>query len=132
MFIQVCHLEIGRKAGEWVTITAMLYASILVNMVIEVPKGFKTDLASIPRLFQWLISVNGLHRAAAILHDYLYQEKPDWCTRALADQIFLEAMKVAGETWWRRRAMYTAVRLGGWLYWRECRKCKKENQNENV
>jgi len=94
--------------------------------VITVPKGFITDLASIPRLFQWLIPVNGLHRCAAIVHDYLFviQDRP----REDADRIFLEAMEDCGVRWTQRQVMYRAVRAGGWLTWAKGAKAIREDR----
>lgn len=95
---------------------------------ITVPAGFITDLASIPRLLHPLIPVNGKHRAAAVLHDYLYamQTMP----RAQCDAIFLEAMEACGVRWTQRWAMYSAVRVGGWAPWEKRRKAMAENPNE--
>lgn len=84
---------------------------------ITVPAGFVTDLASIPRLLHPLIPVNGRHRAAAIVHDYLYASQTT--SRAEADAIFLEAMASCGVRWSQRWAMYAAVRIGGWLAWND-------------
>lgn len=82
---------------------------------IAVPEGFLTDLASIPRAVQWLIPVNGKHRRAAILHDYLFviQDRD----RASVDRLFLDAMEADGVSWLTRRTMYAAVRAGGWMPW---------------
>lgn len=100
--------------GQWILENKLTYVTE-AGEVIEVPKGFYTDLASIPRVFHWLIPVNGKHRAAAIVHDYLYTIKDR--QRAEADAIFLEAMKESGVRWTQRKAMYMAVRLGGWAAW---------------
>ena len=82
---------------------------------IEIPTGFLTDLASIPRIFHSVIPVNGKHRLPAILHDYLFviQDRP----RAEADALFQEAMEACGVRWTQRKAMYLAVRAGGWMPW---------------
>ncbi|ECG8634089.1 DUF1353 domain-containing protein, partial [Salmonella enterica subsp. salamae] len=40
--------------------------------VIEVPAGFVTDLATIPRIFWSLMPPDGKYAKAAIIHDYLY------------------------------------------------------------
>ncbi|WP_180981035.1 DUF1353 domain-containing protein [Pseudovibrio exalbescens] len=87
---------------------------------VRVPMGFTTDLASVPRLFRWLISPGGLHAKAAVVHDYLYErgvifgpdgeEKP---SRRQADDIFLEAMEVLQVPYVRRHVMYAAVRVFG-------------------
>lgn len=116
-FVQTSPLDISARDSAWVTVRSIKYKSDKAGEIIEIPAGFETDLASIPRMFTGLIPVNGRHRNAAIVHDYLYVSKPDWCSRAMADGIFLEAMAVLGEAGWRRYAMYAAVRVGGWVYW---------------
>ena len=51
-----------------------------------VPEGFDTDLASIPRIFQPLITkLEGIE--AAVLHDWFYRFRI--VPRAQADRIFL-------------------------------------------
>lgn len=91
--------------------------------LIRVPVDFVSDLASIPAPFRVLIPVNGLHRKAAVLHDWLYFNDGDLgiykYTRAEADALFLQAMTRSGVAPWRRNIMYAAVRLGGWPYWEE-------------
>lgn len=94
------------------------------SLLITVPKGFVNDLASIPRVFRSLIPVDGKHRGAAVIHDYLYALKgaipsDAHLTRKACDQIFLEAMKVSGVSFIKRHTMYQAVRVGGWVYFRE-------------
>jgi len=80
-----------------------------------VPIGFKTDLASVPRLFWALIPPHGRYIRAAIIHDYLYIHKP--VSRSIADRIFLDLMRRDGVPRWKRWIMYSAVRLGGWKGW---------------
>ena len=46
-------------------------AKINKNNKITVPKGFKTDLASVPRGIWWLIAPFDIARAG-VVHDYLY------------------------------------------------------------
>jgi hypothetical protein len=90
------------------------------GQVIEVPTGFVTDFASIPRVFWRLILPTGTHREAAVVHDWLYH-----CgdrERVVADAIFFEAMRVCGVPAWRRWAMFLAVRVGGWGAWRSHRR----------
>ena len=82
---------------------------------IKVPIGFKTDFASTPRLFWMILPPDGQYTQAAVLHDYLYnlQDRP----RATCDAIFLEAMKILGVPLLRRRIMYRAVRMFGFMPW---------------
>lgn len=110
-FIDSPVLRVGDN-NRWVLAHKLTYVTD-AGEVIEVPAGFETDLASIPRLLHWMIPVNGKHRAAAIIHDYLYTIRDR--SRAEADAIFLEAMKESGVRWTQRRAMYLGVRMGGWF-----------------
>jgi Protein of unknown function (DUF1353) len=82
---------------------------------IKVPKGFKTDLATIPR---WAWSILPPHdpkyAAAAVLHDYLYtirSENGDLYERRVADAIFYEAMLALGAGKLKAFIMYKSVRL---------------------
>jgi len=82
---------------------------------IIVPRGYITDLASIPRVFRNVFNVNGPLRAPAVLHDWLYSSQR--FTRAQSDAIFLEAMEARGIDTAERYAVYAAVRSFGWAYW---------------
>lgn len=91
-----------------------------------VPKGTKTDGASIPRIL-WRVVGHplGEYCQAAVLHDYLYQTGK--VTRSRADELLYEGMEVLG--WvkkWKMRIIYWGVRLGGWLPWRNHRKKDKK------
>jgi hypothetical protein len=82
---------------------------------VDVPPGFVTDFASIPRPFWSLLPPDGEYVYAAILHDYLYwqQERP----REESDDIFkfaMEDLKVGSMT---IGTIHSAVRLGGGSAW---------------
>ena len=84
---------------------------------VKVPAGFITDGASIPRFAWSLIGSpwSGRYARAAIIHDYLYFTKT--VSRKEADRIFLQAMQILKVNWFKRRAMWLAVRLfagAGW------------------
>lgn len=89
--------------------------------LIRIPKRFICDLASIPRLFRIFIGVNGKHRQAAIVHDWLYYKKGHAAlrqfTREECDQIFYDAMIDCDVSEWKAYLMWAAVRLGGWIAW---------------
>jgi len=76
--------------------------------VITVPAGYRTDFASVPRIFWRIIPPVGRYGKAAVVHDWLYdtESRP----RKEADKIFLEAMEVLEVPKWKRKAMYYAVR----------------------
>lgn len=93
----------------------LVYYSERYQRSIVVPKGFVTDYASIPRLFQLFLSKLGRHREAAVVHDYLYSADTEYknITRKEADVIFSDAMQDKQVPGWKRATMYRAVRLFG-------------------
>lgn len=87
---------------------------------VHVPRGFKTDFASVPRILWAIFPPHGRHGKAAVIHDYLYKLcRVNKFSRAVADSIFLSAMKELGVSWWRRYTMYLAVRCAGWAVVRQ-------------
>jgi hypothetical protein len=103
--------------GRSVRLIKNFSVTLAVGRKITVPAGFKTDFASVPRLFWRIIPPWGRYSAAAVVHDYLYETNS--VDRAEADQIFLELMKRLGVPLWKRQLMYRAVRIGGWLPWKK-------------
>lgn len=98
---------------------------------VEVPVGFITDFASIPRPLWVLLPPWGKYGKAAVIHDFMYTEhKRSVFTaggvesfvqleRKQADDIFLQAMKVLGVNVITRYAMYSAVRVFGNKPWND-------------
>ncbi len=76
-----------------------------------VPAGFRTDLTSVPRLFRWLIDVDGDHAPAAVLHDYLCRW-PAPVDRSDADGVFRRVLYELGVSAPRRWFMWAGVRVG--------------------
>lgn len=87
------------------------YLSDDKNDVIEIPVGFLTDLASVPRIMWSFLPPDGKYAKAAIIHDYLYDNALR--TKQEADLIFLDAMTVLGVPKWKRTVMYLAVKYFG-------------------
>lgn len=95
----------------------------------HVPKGFITDLASVPPILNALLPTPPNVDAPAALHDYLYLGQPIGAEnpfeyvvsmkRATADLVFLKAMLDNGVAGWRARIYYLAVRVFGWMAWRK-------------
>lgn len=102
-----------------------------------IPAGTRTDLASTPKWVQDRLPPDGPWSPAAILHDWLYVNRPlvpdQWApppatwnnltrpiTRAEADGYFLAEMKRLGVPVRQRFPMWAAVRLFGGNAWR-CR-----------
>lgn len=84
--------------------------------VLTVPRGFVTDLASVPDVMRSFISGTRETRKPAVLHDYLYGRRIG--TRAWADAVFLEAMKSTRTGFAKRWACWLGVRVGGWVIWK--------------
>lgn len=80
---------------------------------IKVPKGFETDFASVPRIFWVILPPDGKYSQAAVLHDFLYSKRLR--PQKECDNIFLEAMEVLGVSWWKRKIMYRALRMFGFV-----------------
>ncbi|HXL67606.1 MAG TPA: DUF1353 domain-containing protein [Xanthobacteraceae bacterium] len=84
---------------------------------VDAPKGFVTDLASIPQIFWSTLRPDGEYAYAAVIHDYLYWEQTD--PRDYADEILrfaMEDLKVAPRD---IAKIYNAVRLFGKQAWDE-------------
>lgn len=94
------------------------------NMIIRVhnkfhavPMGFKTDLASIPRIMWPLFSPSDYDSiAAGVLHDWHY-----CCvakvSRKRADDIFYYGLRYHGMNRFEASIYYVGVRVMGWLYY---------------
>lgn len=91
----------------------MLGSGISVN----VPVGYRTDLASVPWWIRWLLPPNGKYGKAAVIHDYICSYRTVnvnginvYVTRKQGDLIFLEAMGVLNVPAWQKWSMFCAVR----------------------
>lgn len=107
-------IQIGEN--DWKLAQALIYASDVYGGKVEVPSGFRTDFASVPRVPLAYMVAGNTAQKASVPHDFLYQTH--LCERAMADLVFLEAMEVTGIPLWRRRIMYSAVRMFGWIAYR--------------
>lgn len=87
----------------------------------QVPGGFVADGASVPRAAWPFMPPDGLHRAAALAHDYLYAcqgiTPHARYTRHECDVVFYNLMREAGIGSWRAGVAYRAVRMGGGGPW---------------
>lgn len=103
---------------------AFVYKSELLKRIILVPVGFKTDLASIPRILWNILPPIGNYDRAAVLHDFLYNT--GGMKRKDADSVLREAMDVAGVSHFIRWTIYSGVRIGGWVPWNKYRHADKD------
>lgn len=79
-----------------------------------IPKGFVTDLASVPKVLWNLYPPFGLYTGAAVAHDYLYRTTKMKVTREQADELFKEQMLLAGVRSTQAQLMYLTVSAFGW------------------
>lgn len=101
------------SSNEWTLIASIRYKTSFGQW--RVPKDFVTDFASIPKFLWSLYPPHGQYTRAAIIHDYLYQDR--LVARKIADQVFKEQMKIDGVNWFTRNVFYIAVRtFGGAVY----------------
>lgn len=84
---------------------------------VDIPVGFVTDFASIPRIFWTALPRDGLYTFPAIIHDYLYWEQP--VSRKDADYVLDCAMKEFEVPTLTRKSVTSAVRIGGGSAWRK-------------
>lgn len=91
---------------------------------IDVPIGFMTDFASIPRPLWAILPRWGKYGNAAVIHDYCYWDQSR--SRLESDRIFREAMEVLKVPRWKIRAIYCAVRLGAGMAWSGNRRKKEK------
>lgn len=121
MFLQRPHFSVGGKS-KWILTKPCVYMSPHIDYTVTVPEGFETDLASIPRMFTYILPINDRHRLAAVVHDYMYARRGvlpgKIVTRKQADQVFYEAMMALKVPKWKAWTMYRGVRAGGWVHWR--------------
>lgn len=95
----------------------MEYTRDSTGVTYEVPEGFVTDFASIPRPLWPIYPKTGRYQLAAVVHDFLYWEQTT--SRKDADQIFLEGMEESGVSKKDRLIIYHAVRQGGEGAWKK-------------
>mgnify|MGYP001583683165 CR=1 FL=1 len=97
--------------GRWMLKEPLKYQSEILNAVLEVPNGFVTDFASVPRVpVVYTFFGDRAHRES-VIHDYIYQTHI--ATKEVADKVFMEAMEIRKKPLWVRWGMYLGVKIGG-------------------
>jgi hypothetical protein len=96
---------------------------------VEVPPGFVTDLASIPRLLWPLLPRDGDYMQPAIVHDYLYwiQDAARW-PRSKADQMFRVGMQELKVSKIKCALIYYAVMWFGGGAWKSNTRLRAANE----
>jgi hypothetical protein len=118
----------GTQAALFVLQEQTKYCDPLTGIIIEVPKGFVTDFASIPWWAKWFQDPLSEVGNAAIVHDWLYAiAKPEGTDanslgggRAFADRVFRSYLIETGVKESRANALFEAVRAGGQKGFQKC------------
>lgn len=101
------------KNEQWELVTPLIYSGNQDHF--EIPAGFKTDFASVPRIFWNIVPPYGLYTKAAVIHDWLYRNRI--VSRKDADGIFRKIMHESEVGKIKRYSMWAAVRLFGRFAW---------------
>ena len=110
--------EVGED--QWQLLDSLEYESDLLGHCITVPKGFTTDLESIPRWLPLIYAMlYGIAHAASVIHDYLYTLAI--VTRRNADAVLYEAIVATGQPQWKAWLIWIGVRMGGGVAWKKHR-----------
>lgn len=115
MFLTEMDLAADPAPDMWVYRQPLIWCDPVFGRI-EAPIGFRTDLASIPRLFRNLpaFDPNGLSRLPAGLHDWLYRLQRD---KAKADQFLYAALQQQGMSQIDAYLYYDAVHVFGGPSW---------------
>jgi hypothetical protein len=93
---------------------------------VQVPRGFVTDFASIPRLFWNLLRPDGEYTYPAIIHDFLYWTQTE--PRDVADEILKIGMEEFSIDAVTIALIYNAVHLGGATAWNSNAQLKAQGE----
>lgn len=93
------------------------------NHTVRVPKGFDTDLASVPKIFWSVLSpAESRVMAPALLHDYMYT-CPGNLSRRYADEVFYSGLIENKMTQSNAYQMYLITRMFGDKYYKDGATC---------
>lgn len=84
--------------------------------VFYIPKGFITDLATVPKKLLWLFPKRGADELAFVVHDYLYTVGGDNKDRLYADEEMYYIQEFYNASFLRRTIMFFGVRFFGGAY----------------
>jgi hypothetical protein len=97
---------------------------------VSVPRGFVTDLASIPRIFWSMLPPDGQYTYPAVIHDFMYwtQQHP----RDVADKVFYDGMRYMKVEKSKADLIYAAVRVGGGSPWENNAKLRDKGERRLI
>ena len=105
---------------RWLLTDDLVFYSAIYRGVFIAPRGFQTDLASIPRIAWVLFPKVGKHDKGAVIHDGAYAnalvtQDGDriFAAKAVGDTLFNEGMRAEHVNGLTRRFMHRAVAIWG-------------------
>ena len=74
---------------------------------INIPAGYTTNGADIPRAFWWAFPPNSPeYLSAVVVHDYLCEKAKNKNDKLKADKVFYTALRELGVSWLKARLFY--------------------------
>lgn len=92
-------------------LSEVAYQSEYLDYTLLILEGYRTDFATIPRLFWRVLPPYGKYAGAAVVHDWIVDHR--LTGHATAAKIFREAMIDLHVSAWKTAVMYRAVRWFG-------------------
>lgn len=112
--LEIRSLDLAAGKRGWELISPLVYRSKLLGQKVVVPSGYKTDFASVPRLFWRIFPPTGEYGRASVVHDLLCDlEGSTGIDSKTTHKVFKEAMQALNVPGWKVTAMYNAVRWFG-------------------
>lgn len=113
---------IGGKGGKYWEVAQPITHTLSNGDIIAIPKGFKTDLSSVPKILWGLFPPFGNFLLAALVHDYLYVVRYDNDRKFADKEMLVISNKLHSKTLLNKidnKLRFYAVRLFGWIYWND-------------
>jgi hypothetical protein len=105
------YLTLDKEFTGWVYIKG-------IKKTFTIPKGLKTDFASIPTFLQFFLSpIDPKIAIPSVMHDFQY--KYGKLTRVEADIMLYQKCRSFGLDIVRSLFVYFSVRVMGWLYYKK-------------
>lgn len=111
------HFPIALEGDHFVTTEEIAHEG-WDGIVRIIPKGFESDLASLPWWLGWMFPRYSEIRArSAVPHDLFYRLQLDDVSRQAADRMFFRDLMIQNAYVHRAILMYYGLRMFGWYAW---------------
>lgn len=119
MFLTPLALASDPTPGMWVVSAPLIWHDDDFGRI-TVPRGFRTDLASYPRILRNLpcFDIAGASRRPATMHDWLYASQRGALDKGVSDDFLFHSLRAEGVGRFCAWATYQGVNLFGGHAWR--------------